>query len=313
MRLLVTCLAALLAVLSPAPALAQDSRSIQLVIPFPPGGNTDLMARALQAELSRELGQTVVAVNRGGAAGAIGNSELARARPDGSTIGISPNNALTTQPFLQNAAYTVESFRQICLVYDNPQVLILGRGAPFRDLPGMIAFARTAPEALVFGTPGVGSTQHILMAQLLRAAGVSGLNVPFSGAGPMAQAAFGGQIMVFVEAASIPAATGLPVLAVLGTQRMAALPDAPSTGELGYPMEGTTYGGLLAPAGLPEPAAQALERACERAVNSEGFRTAAERLNAVPSFQPGAAFRARLLAEAEANRALLVALGIGRP
>lgn len=310
MRRIIMLLATLLAL----PAVAQEypSRAVQLIIPFPPGGNTDLMARALQAELSKALGQQVVAVNRGGAAGSIGNAEVARARPDGYTIGISPNNAITTQPHLQNVTYTAEGFRYLCLVYDNPQVLILGRNAPFRDLAGMIAHARTGPEALVYGTPGVGSTQHILMAQLLRAAGVDGLNVPYTGAGPMSQAATAGQIMAFVEAASIPASTGLGVLAVLGTQRMAALPNVPSTGELGYPMAGTTYGGLVAPAELPDAIAAVIERACERAVTSEGFRTIAERLNAVPSFQPGAQFRERFITESQANRALLESLGIRR-
>jgi tripartite-type tricarboxylate transporter receptor subunit TctC len=133
MRWITLMLAAMLAL----PAAAQDypSRAVQLIIPFPPGGNTDLMARALQAELSKALGQQVVAVNRGGAAGAIGNAELARARADGYTIGISPNNAITTQPFLQNVTYTPESFRYLCLVYDNPQVLILGRNAPSATSP----------------------------------------------------------------------------------------------------------------------------------------------------------------------------------
>lgn len=303
-----------LAALLTGPAMAQDypTRPLQLIIPFPPGGNTDLMARALQAELSRALGGTVVAVNRGGAAGAIGNAELHRARPDGYTIGLSPNNAITTQPHLQSAAYTAEGFRYLCLVYDNPQVLILGRNAPFRDFAGMVAHARSAREALVYGAPGVGSTQHILMAQLLRAAGVDGLLVPFTGAGPMAQAALGGQIMAFVEAATIPASTGLGMLAVLDRQRMPSLPELPSITELGIPMRGTTYGGLLAPADLPDAIAARLERACEQAVASEGFRAAAERLNAVPSFAPGAEFRARFVAESQANRALLEELGIRR-
>lgn len=297
------------------PALAQDaypSRAVQMIIPFPPGGNTDLMARALQAELSKALGQAVVGVNRGGAAGAIGNAELFRARADGYTIGISPNNAITTQPYLQNVNYTAEGFRYLCLVYDNPQVLILGRNAPFADFRGMVAHARTGPEALTYAVPGMGSTQHILTVQLLRAVGVSGLAVPFTGAGPIAQAALAGQIHVFVEAASIPAATGLGVLAVLGAEQLPNLPNVPSTAELGYPMAGTTYGGLIAPADLPDAIAQTIERACQTAVASEGFRTAAERLSAVPAYQPGAAFRQRFVTEAAANRALLQELGINR-
>lgn len=296
-----------------APGLAQESypaRPLQLIIPFPPGGNTDLMARALQAELSRALGQPVVGINRGGAAGAIGNAELHRARPDGLTIGISPNNAITTQPWLQPTPYAAGEFRYLCQVYDNPQVLILGRGAPFSDIAGLIAHARRGPEALVYGAPGAGSTQHILMAQLLRAAGVQGLMVSFSGAGPMATAALGGQIMAFVEAATIPTSTGLTALAVLSDRRLPGLPGTPSIAELGFPMNGSTYGGLLAPAGLPDAMAIVLERACEAAVTSEAFRNAADRLNAVPAFLPGQAFRARFLHEAGVNQALLRDLGL---
>ncbi|MBS7810141.1 Bug family tripartite tricarboxylate transporter substrate binding protein [Roseococcus pinisoli] len=315
MRRIIIFTALLLSWLGGPPASAQDaypSRAVQLIIPFPPGGNTDLMARGLLQELSKALGQPVVGVNRGGAAGAIGNAELFRARGDGYTIGISPNNAITTQPHLQNVNYTAEGFRYLCLAYDNPQVLILGRNAPFSDFAGMAAFARTGREALIYGAPGVGSTQHILTVQLLRAMGVEGLNVPFTGAGPIAQAALAGQIHVFVEAASIPASTGLGVLAVLGTQRMPSLPNVPSTGELGYPMAGTTYGGLIAPADLPDAIAETIERACRTAVTSEGFRVIAERLNAVPSFQPAGVFRERFVTESAANRVLLQELGINR-
>jgi tripartite-type tricarboxylate transporter receptor subunit TctC len=174
----------------------------------------------------------------------------------------------------------------------------------------MIAFARTGKEALVYGAPGQGSTQHILFAQLLRAAGVDGLMVSYTGAGPMAAAALGGTIMAFAESASIPASTGLQALAVLADRRMPGLPEVPTSAELGMPMNGSTYGGLLAPLGLPDAMAAVLERACEAAVASEGFRNAAERLNAGPSFLPGDAFRARFLAEAAVNRALLQELGL---
>jgi tripartite-type tricarboxylate transporter receptor subunit TctC len=296
------------------PAAAQDypSRPVQMIIPFPPGGNTDLMARALQQELSRILGGTVVAVNRGGAAGTVGNREVHRATPDGHTIGLSPNNALTTQPHLQPNTYAVEQFRHICGVYENPYVVVIGRNAPFRDFAGMIAHARTGPEALVYGAPGLGSTPHLVMAQLLRRAGVSGLFVSYQGAGPMAQGALAGDIMVFAEAATIPASTGLGILAAIDHQRMPSLPDVPSVAELGLPMRGSTYGGLIAPAGLPDAVAQRLEQACETAVRSEPFQAAARRLNAEPSFTSGAAFRTRLVEESQANQALMLELGIGR-
>ena len=296
-------------------AMAQEqypSRPITLIAAYPPGGNTDLMARAIQPELQRALGQTVVVVNRGGAAGTIGSAELARARPDGYTIAISPNNPITAQPHAIPLTYSLDSFRFLCLVYDNPQVVILGRNAPFRDFQGLVAHGRSGREALVYGAPGAASTQHILMAALLRQANIEALMVSYTGAGPMAQAALSGTIMAFIEASSIPASTGLSAIAVVGRDRLPHLPDVPTTAELGYPVAGTSHGGLIAPAGIPEAAAQAIERACETAVASDGFRATAQRLASVPRFLPGAQFRERFAAESEANRTLLRDLGLAR-
>lgn len=302
-------------VLAAGVAGAQETypaRPVQLIVPYPPGGNTDLMARALQSALSQALGQSVVVVNRGGASGTIGDAEVARARPDGYTIGLSPNTPLTAQPHLVPLSYSLESFRYLCLVYDNPQVLVLGREAPFRDVAGMVAFGRTRPEALVYGSPGQGSTQHILIARLLRAAGVEALHAPFTGAGPMAAAALGGQIMAFVESPSIPASTGLPVAAVFNAARVQGLAEVPTVTEQGYPIVGSSAGGLVAPAGLPDAAAAVLERACGEAVGSESFRAAAGRLNSVPSFATGTAFRERFAQESAGNRQVLRDLGMAR-
>lgn len=306
---------ALLAAMAATPAPAQErfpSRPVQMVVPYPSGGNTDLMARALQQELARALGQPVVVVNRGGAAGTIGVAEVARARPDGYTIGMSPNNPLTAQPHLQSLTYSVDSFRYLCMVYDNPQVLVGGRQMPFRDLRGMMALARSEPEALVFGSPGQGSTQHILLATLLRLARADGLHVPYTGAAPLAQGALSGQIMVFAESPSIPAVMGLPVLAVFGARRLPALPDVPTTEEMGLPVAGTSAGGLVAPADIPDEAANAIEDACRLAVTSDSFKVAAERLNSVPSFLTGRAFHRRFQAESESNQKLLRELGLGK-
>ena len=296
-------------------AAAQEAfptRPITLIAAYPPGGNTDLMARALQPELARALGQTVVVVNRGGAAGTIGSAELARARPDGYTIAISPNNPITAQPHAISLSYSLDSFRFLCLVYDNPQVVILGRNAPFQDFRGLIVHGRSGKEALIYGAPGSASTQHILMAALLRQANIDALMVSFTGAGPMSQSALAGQIMAFVEASSVATATGLTPIAVVGPTRLPHLPDTPTTAELGFPVQGTSHGGLIAPADIPEAAAQAIEKACEVAVGSEGFRATAQRLASVPRFLPGAQFRERFALESDANRGLLRDLGLAR-
>src|ERR1041384_1773625 len=107
-------------------------RPINMIVPFPPGGNTDIMARALQAEISKALGQTVVILNKGGAAGTLGLIELSRSAPDGYTMALTPNNPLTAQPHLQKLPYSMDSFRYICLTYYAPYVLMAGPKAPFK-------------------------------------------------------------------------------------------------------------------------------------------------------------------------------------
>ena len=279
-------IALLLALAAPCAAAAQEafpSRPITLIAAYPPGGNTDLMARAIQPELARALGQTVVVVNRGGAAGTIGSAELARARPDGYTIAISPNNPITAQPHAIPLTYSLDSFRFLCLVYDNPQVVILGRNAPFQDFRGLIAHGRSGREALVYGAPGSASTQHILMAALLRQAGIEGLMVSFTGAGPMSQAALGGQIQAFIEASSIAASTGLTPIATVTAERLPHLPDVPTVDESGYRgFETSTWFGILARAGTPADVIARMNDEFNKALKDEGLAKRLEAEGAIP-------------------------------
>src|SRR5947208_1726014 len=125
-------------------ALAQSfpSRPVTMVVPFPPGGNTDLMARALQIELAKALNQSVIISNKGGAAGTIGLLDLVRAEPDGYTIALTPNNPLTAQPHMLKLRYDMDTFRYICLTYYTPYVLIAAPQAPFKTSPEFVAFAK---------------------------------------------------------------------------------------------------------------------------------------------------------------------------
>ncbi len=190
MHAIAGAIALVIALLLNAAANAQTypSRPITMVVPFPPGGNTDIMARALQAEMSKALGTTVVIINKGGAAGTLGLIDVARAAPDGYTIALSPNNPLTAQPHLQKLPYGMDSFRYICLTYYAPYVLIAGPKAPFKTFDEFVKFTKAKSENLVFGHPGLASQPHLGMLAVLKAIGGDGLGVPFTGAGPMAQA-----------------------------------------------------------------------------------------------------------------------------
>src|SRR5262245_29451869 len=123
-----------------AVAQSYPSRPINVIVSFPPGGNTDIMARALQNEMSKALSQTVVIINKPGAAGTLGVIELSRAAPDGYTIALTPNNPLTAQPHVQKLPYTMDSFRYVCLTYFAPYVLIAGPQAPFKTFEEFVSF-----------------------------------------------------------------------------------------------------------------------------------------------------------------------------
>ena len=240
MRRTMPALIAVAAMSAASPALAQTypSRPVTMVVPFPPGGNTDLMARALQAELTKALGGSVIISNKGGAAGTIGILDLMRAEPDGYTMAMTPNNPITAQPhFNPQLRYGMDSFRYVCLTYYTPYVLIAGPKAPFKTFQEFVAFAKAKPENVLYGHPGVAGQPHLVMLGVLKAIGAEGLGVPFQGAGPMAHALLGGTIMAIAESPPVARASNLPILAALTDERIPGLPDVPTMKELGYPAQ----------------------------------------------------------------------------
>ena len=293
MRAIAGTITLAIATLLSAAASAQSypSRPITMVVPFPPGGNTDIMARALQMEMSKALGQTVVIINKGGAAGTLGLIEVARAAPDGYTIALSPNNPLTAQPHLQKLPYGMDSFRYICLTYYAPYVLIAGPQAPFKTFAEFVTFAKAKPENLVYGHPGVASQPHLGMLAVLKAIGGDGLGVPFTGAGPMAQALLSGTVMAISETPAVAAASNLPILAALSETRLAALPDVPTMKELGHPATSFTAGGVIAPGNIAPEVVATLEKACADATARPEYKAIADRLNVEARHLAGAAFR----------------------
>ena len=284
--------ALLLNIAGDAAGQVYPSRPITMIVPFPPGGNTDIMARALQNEIAKALGQTVVIVNKGGAAGTLGLIDLSRAAPDGYTLALTPNNPLTAQPHLQKLPYALDSFRYVCLTYFAPYVLIAGPQAPFKTFDEFVSFASAKPENLVYGHPGLASQPHLGMLAVLKAIGADGLGVPFTGAGPMAQALLSGTVMAITETPAVAAASNLPVLAALSQTRIAALADVPTMQELGYPATSFTAGGLIGPGNTSAAIAGVLEKACADATAREEYKTIAGRLNVEARYLPGAAFRA---------------------
>jgi tripartite-type tricarboxylate transporter receptor subunit TctC len=295
-----------------ASATAQDypTRQINMVIPFPPGGNTDLMARALQPELAKALGQSVVAVNKGGAGGTIGNIEVANARPDGYTIGLTPNNPLTAQPHVQKLPYGMDSFRFVCLTYYVPYVVIGSPRAPFKTFADFVTFAKAKNDNLIYASPGPGTQPHLGILSALAAIKAEGVHVPFTGAGPMTQAMLSGTVMAMSESTAVAKAGNLVVLAAQTKERIPSLPDVPTMQELGYPSEAFSAGGLVVPAKTPDAVVARLQKACSEAVASEGYKSATEKLNATARYLPEGEFKAMFAADSVSNAEAVKKAGI---
>ena len=272
-------IAALLALLCNATpwAAAQSApwptRAITMIVPFPPGGLADLVARPVAEAMSRELGQPVVIENKAGAGGGIGMSQAAKAKPDGYTV-LMALSSLTVIPeadavLARPAMFALSDLRPIARFTADPTVLAVRADSPWKTVQQFVDDAKKRPGAINYGSSGSYGTMHVPMEILSQNAGIKMTHVPFTGAGPAVVALLGGQI----DAVSSGPATVLQqvkagklrVLGHWGTAQLAALPDAPSLKDAGYNSEYAQWSGLFIPAGVPEPVAQRLRAAARAA------------------------------------------------
>ncbi len=262
-----------LALATPGLALAQapawPAKPLTLIVPFPPGGLADIVARPVAEALSRDLGQPVVIENKGGAGGGIGMGLASKAAPDGYTLlmALSSYSVLPEADAILGRApmYTFGSLRPIARFTADPTVLAVRAEAPWRTVKDFVDDAKRRPGAINYGSSGNYGTMHVPMEILAQNAGIRLTHVPFTGAGPAVVALLGGQI----DAVSSGPATVLQhvkagklrVLGHWGTSRLEAMPDVPSLKEAGYDAEYAQWSGLFIPAGTPEPIAQRLRAA----------------------------------------------------
>ena len=248
--------AALLAL--PAWARAQSARPLRIVVPFTPGGSTDILARALAPRLAQALGQTVVVDNRPGAGGSLGAAEAAKADPDGQTLLMGHIGTLGVNPSMYpRLPYDpLRSFVPVAYVARVPNVLVVGAASPWRTLADLLAAARARPGRLTYSSGGNGSAAHITFEYLKLRARVFMLHIPYRGTAPSVTDVLAGQVdCTFTGApAVIPHVRSgrLRALAVSSPQRLPQLPDVPTVAESGYAgFEADQWYGLVAPAGTP--------------------------------------------------------------
>jgi len=273
--------AALLGLAGFGPVAAQDypNRPITLVVPFPPGGSTTIVARIIADKLAESLGQQIVVDNRGGAGGTIGTKAVSRSTPDGYTIVLGYTGTLAIGPTLYpSAGYDPrKDFEPIGLIGHAPNSLVVHPSFPVKSVKELVDYAKANPGKVNYGSAGVGTVSHVSGVYFANAAGIDLVHIPYKGTGPALADLLGGHIpMAF---APIPAthaniAEGkLRGLAVTSAKRSSLLPDVPTIAESGIPgFEASLYYGLAAPAGTPRPIVDKLNKALRDALASDEVR-----------------------------------------
>ena len=244
-----------------APALAQapwPTGPIRIVVPFPPGGSMDTIARLLQPRLAADLGQSVVIENRPGASGALGTAVAARAAPDGQTWVMVFDSHTVNPSFIPNLGFDpVRDLVPVMLVGTAPMLITTHRARPWQSLGEVIAEAKAKPDTITFGTIGVGSLAHLTMTRMQQLGGFTMVHVPYRGGGPMSAAAAAGELdLPMASHAGLGGQVGVSLrpLAQTGGRRSSLFPDLPTVAEAAVPgIDALAWWGMLAPARVPEP------------------------------------------------------------
>jgi tripartite-type tricarboxylate transporter receptor subunit TctC len=295
---------------------AYPERNITLIVPFAPGGPTDIIARILSAAFQKSLGQSVIVDNRGGAAGNIGMAMAARATPDGYTL-LLTSTAIAVNPALfNNLGYDpFKDFVPISELVNAPNVIVVRADSGIKSIADLVARAKTRPGTLNYSSPGMGTKSHLTGEELKLRAGIEMTHVPYRGAGPAALAVLEGTTQVgsvaLAAAEALIQSHQLTALAVTGAKRWFSLPDVPTMIEQGYPgFVSDTFNALFAPAGTPPAVVGLLAKESQAALRTtealeQAHRAGFEVIAGTPD-----QLTARLAAEIPAVKELVARIGI---
>ncbi len=282
------------AVLAAPPSLAQETfpnRPVQLILPFGPGGS-DAMFRAFAQSMSNVMGQQFVLVNREGASGRIGATQIATARPDGYSLLVGPTTPITNLPYtMKDLPYQFDSFDFVCQVFVNAFTLTVRANSPYKTLKDVLEAARANPGKFNYGHAGIFTGPHINMETLAKQAAIHVQQIPYRGDAAMILRLLAGDIEFGVNSTgSISTRPDLRPIAVFWDRRHPAIPDVPTVTELGFPSSPPGYQGVFAPKGTPKPVLEALEKGCEAATRDETLKGHATRQGVPIVFIKGADF-----------------------
>ena len=300
-----------------AQAPAYPSKPIRLIVAFPAGGSTDIIARIVGQKLGERLGQQVVIDNRGGAGGTLGTEIAARSNPDGYTLtmGTTSTHVIAAGAYANLKYDPLKDFEPITMVATTPYLLVLNPGVKANTLAEFIALAKAQPGKLNYASAGTGTTTQLAMEMLKSAAGIDVVHIPFNGNGPANTATLGGQVQVLFG--SMPAvlaqakAGRLRAIAVGTPKRSPSLPDVPSVAESGYPgFDASLWLGFFAPKGTPAAILKRLETELVSVARAPEMKEPFERNGAEALTMTPAEMRKLLPVEIDKYAKIIKAAGI---
>jgi len=285
-RLAVVFLAALLSM----SALGQyPARPIRMLVPNPPGGATDTLARVIAPKLAEALGQPVVVENRPGSNGNLSSELTARATPDGHTLLLAPDSQIVINPHLyaKMPLDTLKDLAPVATLVSTQLVLAVIPSLPVKTFQEFVEYARRANPPLAYASIGNGSQHHLAMEMLKSRAGIDLVHVPYKGGGPATMAILGGEVSAMFGGNSVAGhirAGKLRALALAGRQRTASYPDVPTLGEFYPGLEVTTWLALFAPQGVPAPVMAKLRAETNRLLGEADLRDRLRKVGGLESF-----------------------------
>ncbi|MET0209178.1 MAG: tripartite tricarboxylate transporter substrate binding protein [Burkholderiaceae bacterium] len=316
---LVAPVLALVAFAAPLAASAQDAwpaRPIRMVVPFPPGGSSDILGRIVADHMGRALGVSVFVDDKPGGTTQIGTEFVANAAPDGYTLLLGAASSFTVLPNLRKLNYSLDSFESIGGVADYVAVLAVRKTLPVKDMKEFIAYAKANPGKLTFGSAGEASAGHVFGGTLSRETGIQVVHVPFRGSVDAVNALVAGDIDFVIDGAATPMikAARIVPLATFYRERHVELPEVPTAKEAGFDVtfsKGAGWG-VLAPRGTPKPVVDKLTETLRKVINDKAVQQEFQRANSVASWQTPDVFKNGLLNDQKMYSTLLPAIGVQR-
>ena len=271
----------------PAAAQSFPSQPVKLIVPWPPGGSSDVVLRALADATTKHLGQPITIENKAGATGTIGAATVAATKPDGYVITQMPVSVYRL-PFMSKVNFDpLRDFTYIIHLTGYTFGVAVREDSPWKTFPELLTWAKANPGKLSYGSPGIGSSLHLTMEEIAEKSGIELLHVPFRGAADSMQALLGGQIMAIADSTSwapMVEAGKFRLLVTWGAERTKRFPQVPTLKELGYGIVSTSPFGLAGPANMDPKVVKALHDAFKKGMEEKSYLDVLERYDQVPAY-----------------------------